>query len=209
MNSNAWGNTGANIDVPIGQLAFSNGVGPLLAGQNGNTDVDPLFVNAATGDLHLQAVSPCLGTAAFATAQLVVKDHDESSRLQDHALSGSLLPDMGAYVRAAYRMDVIGNPVLGTTMMFTLQGPGGLGAIYISVLPGSGLFVPRLGYALIGFPSVPLPPSFLSMGQSASFAIPSHPSFNGVYFEVQGVGVQLSGPLVGGFTNIDRNLMHF
>lgn len=209
INCNAWGNTGANIDVPIAQLSFSNGVGPALAGQNGNTDVDPQFVSAAAGDLRLQPTSPCLGTAHFATAQLVQKDHDETSRLQDHALTGSLLPDMGAYELAAYRMIVTGDSVLGTTMTFTLQGPSGVGAVFISLSPSAGLFVPPLGYALLGFPNASLPPTVVVMGQPVSFAQPSDPGFNGVAFDVQAVGAQLSGALVGGFTNIDRNLLHF
>ena len=82
--------------MPASQLAFSNGVGPIVAGQNGNTDVDPHFVDAVNGNLHLQSTSPCLGIADFGYAMQVVKDHDETSRLQDHALTGSLLADMGA-----------------------------------------------------------------------------------------------------------------
>ncbi|MCA8973360.1 MAG: hypothetical protein KDC98_01495, partial [Planctomycetes bacterium] len=209
LNSNSWGNTGGNISVPAAQLAFSNGVGPVLAGQNGNTDVDPQFANAAAGDLHLQATSPCLGTADFATSQRVMRDHDETSRVQDHALSGSLRADMGAYERAAYHMDVSGDSVLGTTMTFVLQGPGGIGAVFFSFEVGQGLLIPGLGDALVGFPNVTLPPGVVTMGQPVQFVQPPNPALDGVHFEVQGLGLQLTGGLHGGFTQVDRNELHF
>lgn len=72
-----------------------------------------------------------------------------------------------------------------------------------------GLFVPSPGFALLGFPNAPLPPSLLSMGQSVNFAQPASAGFHGVRFDIQGIGLQLSGPFTGGFTNIDRNRLRF
>ncbi|MCA8975747.1 MAG: right-handed parallel beta-helix repeat-containing protein [Planctomycetes bacterium] len=206
-NSISWGNSGGNFaNLVAATVAFSDGD---FAGQNGNVMVDPQFENVAAGNLHLRATSPCLGSADFATAQAVGKDHDETSRLQDHALTGSLQADMGAYERPAYTMATAGDPILGSVMSFTLQGPGGIGAVFASVSPAGGLLVPPFGVALIGFPNAPLPPSLLLMGQSASFVLPNAAAFHGVRFDVQGIGVQVTGPLVGGFTNVDRNRMRF
>ena len=69
--------------------------------------------------------------------------------------------------------------------------------------------MPGLGYALVGFPNAQLPPGLIVPGQPASFAQPANAAFAGVEFEVQSIGLQLSGPLTGGFTHVDRNRMHF
>jgi len=208
-NSNSWGNGGANINVPAGQQSFNNGVGALLAGTNGHLDVDPQFVDAANGDLHLTGTSPCLGVADGLTAVGVVKDHDETSRVQDHALTGALLPDMGAYERAPFQMAVSGEPQLGTTMNFTLQGEPGIGVIFISTAPSPGYLLPPFGIALIGVPNAALS-GVLLVGQSAPFVLPAQNSgLQGVQFDVQALGLDISGPLVGGFTNVDRNKLHF
>lgn len=208
VNSNAWGNIGNNLDVPAGQVFSSNGVGPALAGSNGNVDVDPQFVDAANGDLHLLATSPCLGIADVATAILVVKDHDETSRLQDHALNGSMLPDMGAYELAAFALQVGGVPTIGSTMTFTVQGPAGVGVSFLSLSPSPGFLLAPLGFALIGFPNAALSGVQL-VGQPASFSIPFNPALRGVTFDVQGLGLQFGAGLLGGFTNVDRNQVYF
>ena len=208
INSNAWSNTGDNIDVPAGQVVASNGVGPALAGSNGNVDVDPQFVDAANGDLHLLATSPCLGIADVPTALAVVKDHDETSRLQDHALNGSMLPDLGAYERAAYELQVGGAPILGSTMTFTVQGPVGVSASFLSLSPGPGVLLAPLGFALIGFPNATMSGALL-VGQPATFSIPFNPALRGVRFDVQGLALQVGPALRGGFTGVDRNQVHF
>jgi hypothetical protein len=60
VDSIAWGNLGANFTgFGNGDVRYSDG-DRTLAGANGNIDTDPLFVDAAAGDLHLQAASPCI-----------------------------------------------------------------------------------------------------------------------------------------------------
>jgi hypothetical protein len=68
INSIVWDNTAGHRDNEIGLLyeksaptvTFSN----ILGGYDGegNIDEDPLFVNAAGGDYHLQLGSPCIDT---------------------------------------------------------------------------------------------------------------------------------------------------
>ncbi len=61
-NAIAWGNTSnAFEDFHAGLVSYSNG-DAALAGSNGNTNLDPLFVDAANGDLRLLAGSPCIDT---------------------------------------------------------------------------------------------------------------------------------------------------
>lgn len=208
VNCNAWANTGNDIDVPAGQVFASNGVGPLLAGTAGNVDVDPQFVDAANGDLHLLVTSPCLGIADLATAVSVIKDHDETSRLQDHALNGSMLPDMGAYERAAFVLQVGGSATIGSTMTFTVQGPAGVGVSFLSLSPSPGVLLAPLGFALIGFPNAALS-GVQVVGQPTNFIIPFNPALRGVLFDVQGLGLQFGAAVRGGFTNVDRNQVHF
>ncbi|MCR9243711.1 MAG: hypothetical protein NXI31_01680 [bacterium] len=206
-NSIAWNNAGGNfVGLTAADVRASNGG---FAGQNGNLDVDPQFVNAASGNLGLQSGSPCLGVADLATAQLVARDMAETSRLQDHNLAGNPLPDMGAYERAVYTMTVTGEPTFGSTIDYSLQGPSGIGAVLVSVAAPGALFVPGIGIALVGLPNVPLPPTVVAMGQPVSFDVPVDPGFYGVRFHAQGVGVQLSGPLVGGFTHLERSRIRF
>ncbi|MCK5941282.1 MAG: hypothetical protein KAI24_04860 [Planctomycetes bacterium] len=202
-NTICWGNAVANFDGLVAADVHASNGG--FAGQNGNLDVDPQFVAAASGDLRLQATSPCLGAGEFATAQAVVVDHAASSRLQDHALVGSLQADMGAFERAPYRLDPAGDAVIGATLSFTLQGPPGVGATFLSLTPSPGVLLAPFGFALIGVPNAPLLPSVLLPGQAATFAIPNDPLLVDVRFDVQGLGLQLTSPLVGGFTNVDRN----
>lgn len=204
-NSIAWNNAGGNLQAFVAADVWHTNGG--FAGQNGNLAVAPQFVNAAAGDVRLQPSSPCLDVADLPTALAVGKDHAETSRIQDHALTGTVQPDMGAFERAAYTMSVTGEPRLGTVTTFTLHGPGGIGAVVISLSPGGTLFVPGLGVALLGFPNVPLPPSVVSMGQPVAFALPADPGFVGVRFDVQGVAVQTTGALRGGFTAVDRNII--
>ena len=103
-NCIVWGNTAggsvSNVDFA------SNGVTVLAtycdiqggyAGK-GNINADPLFVNAATGNLHLKAGSPCInvGTATVPTSPYTTfffptADLDGGNRIVDSA------PDMGAY----------------------------------------------------------------------------------------------------------------
>jgi len=202
-NSISWGNAVANFDaVPVANVHFCNGD---FAGQNGNLDTDPLFVAAAAGDYRLQAGSPCLGSGEFATAQAVVVDHDDSSRLQDHALVGNLQADMGAFERAPYRLDASGSAAIGATMSYTLQGPSGVGTTFLSLTPSPGFLLAPFGFALVGVPNAPLVPTLLLPGQTATFDVPGNPQLVGVRFDVQGLGLQLVSPLLGGFTNVVRS----
>jgi hypothetical protein len=61
-NAIAWGNTSNNFEgFSAGLVSYSNG-DAALAGSNGNTNLDPLFVDAPNGDLRLLAGSPCIDT---------------------------------------------------------------------------------------------------------------------------------------------------
>ena len=62
-----------------------------------NIDADPLFVDAAGGDLHLQADSPCIDTGSNATVPVwAVVDFEGDDRIIDGNGDGTLVVDIGA-----------------------------------------------------------------------------------------------------------------
>ncbi|MCK6448487.1 MAG: hypothetical protein L6Q99_19015 [Planctomycetes bacterium] len=79
-DSIGWGNGANFVGFTTGTLVYSDGTGS-LSGTHGNLDLDPQFVGAASGDLHLLAVSPCVDSG------------DPSSPLDPDATRA----DMGAY----------------------------------------------------------------------------------------------------------------
>jgi len=64
----------------------------------GNIDVDPLFVDAASGDLHLQPTSPCIDTGSNdAVPDDVTTDPDGDPRIVDGDGDSTATVDKGAY----------------------------------------------------------------------------------------------------------------
>ena len=164
------------------------------------THADPLFVSQATGDLSLQAGSPALGTADVVYANAVLADIDEMSRRVDDALVGVCLPDMGAYERATWHLDVQGEPRTGGTQVYTLTGPTlGFGIILAGV-GGATEFNDPYGFLLIGVRSTVLPLVFLPTGQPFPVSIPTNPFLDGFHFEIQGIVVSPANTTVGNFT---------
>ena len=199
VQNNAGGNFGGTLTAS--EVHNTNGG---FAGTNGNINMSPGFVNASAGDFHLALGSPCLGAADFATALTAAKDHDENSRILDHALAGNPLPDMGAYERAAYRLKTTGKAVLGTTMTFTVQGPAGASYMVIGLLGGT-FYLPPFGVMLAGLQISFLTPGPIPVGQTVVVPLPNFPSFVGVPFGVQGLGVPSANPSVGNLTNVHRD----
>ncbi|MCB9834065.1 MAG: right-handed parallel beta-helix repeat-containing protein, partial [Planctomycetes bacterium] len=124
----SWGNTTNFVNVGVGQLHDSNGLAA-LAGMDGNIDLDPLFVDAVNGDLNLQPSSPCMDAGDFALGLSVAGDFIDSSRVNDHDLDGNVGADMGAYEFCNWTMTVSGEPRLGQTLSFTLNGMPAFGII--------------------------------------------------------------------------------
>jgi hypothetical protein len=147
---NAWtGNVVNSISYANNTNFFNFGTGTQVlrsnggfAGSNGNLNVDPQFVSAATGDLHLTPGSPCLGAADLYQATLVQKDFDENSRMLDHALTGLAFPDMGAFELPAWDMTVTGVARPGSTVTFTIVGPPGQSFLALGLVDGAAQFLP-------------------------------------------------------------------
>jgi PKD repeat protein len=103
---------------------------PELTSGTGNIAADPRFVDAANGDFHISAVSPCIDLAAATTATL---DLDGNARVVDGDGDGVATPDMGCYeyFRPA---DVFGCSFVATN---ATAGIGSLDVSFAAVLYGS------------------------------------------------------------------------
>jgi hypothetical protein len=66
-------------------------------GKNGNISADPLFVNSATSDFHLQAGSPAIDAGSNAAPNLPVKDIAGNDRILNGDGDCMATVDMGAY----------------------------------------------------------------------------------------------------------------
>ncbi len=85
---------GNGVNGSFATLSHSDVAGYNLAStpdNNGNFDADPLFVNSANGDLHLQAGSPCIDRGDDAAIAGVTTDLDGNPRIVNAHV------DIGAY----------------------------------------------------------------------------------------------------------------
>jgi hypothetical protein len=90
------GNTGAqfyNSDMAFVQYSNVEGGWPGA----GNIDADPLFVDAAAGNLRLAMASPCIDAGHSAHASGIGADLDGNPRIVDGDGDGSARVDIGAF----------------------------------------------------------------------------------------------------------------
>lgn len=88
----------ATPDNYNGNLSFiSYSCGPDLTSGTGNITSEPLFVDGAARDFHLQSTSPCIDAGADKPG--VTDDFEGNLRPQDGNASGGAQYDMGAYER--------------------------------------------------------------------------------------------------------------
>ncbi|MHC4079619.1 MAG: hypothetical protein ACYST0_14405, partial [Planctomycetota bacterium] len=196
----SWANTAGNYSGYTDTTVQNSDGG--FAGKNGNINTDPKFLGASTGDLRLQATSPCLGTADMAAALATKKDHDENSRIIDHGLTGAALPDMGAYERTTYTMKTSGQPALGQTLSMSVQGPPGQSKVFVGALNGQ-VFLPPFGMALLGTGPILLLGSG-SVGTQWQVAIPNLSSLIGIRVGIQGIAATQKNLFFGATTNLWR-----
>ncbi|MBK8097165.1 MAG: right-handed parallel beta-helix repeat-containing protein [Planctomycetes bacterium] len=207
VNSIAWGNA-SNFDNFGGgaQVVRSNGG---FAGSNGNTNVDPLFVAQPTGDLHLQAASPCLNVADLAIGVQTAKDFDENSRVLDHALTGAALPDLGAFERGAWDMVLNGTIRVGSVPTLTVTGPPGFSFWFMGALDGTFPVHPY-GMLLAGLPGASialLAPQPVPVGFTVPFVLANDPALIGATAGFQTLTFPVAGIATGNFTRLLRALV--
>jgi hypothetical protein len=114
-----YGDTGGEIygadtqvtfcDVQGGYSAVSSSGDPVFA--VGNIKADPLFVNAAAGDLHLKPSSPCLGVGTTVGAPAL--DAEGKTRLSP--------PSLGAYESESASTHLLWTNTNGTAAVWNLN----------------------------------------------------------------------------------------
>ena len=202
VSCNSWGNGGGNFGGTLtGSQVFTSNGG--FAGINGNIDADPQFLAAASGDLRLSPLSPCIDRGDLVTGVLTVVDHDERPRIADHDLDGADGPDIGAYESTIYSLLTAGNATPGSTLAYALDGPAGFGLVVLGLLNGSG-YLPGLGVLSVGGNIFTISPGVLPTGAIATLTIPNDPNLVGARFGLQGLALPLINPAVGNFTNRAR-----
>ncbi len=115
-SSIAWGNGGGgNISGFVaGSVHESNG-SAVLAGSNGNINLDPQFVNAAAGDFTLQKTSPCVDSGDPSDLGFSLEESGYP-RFMDGNLDGVKVIDMGAYEFDNVHLAVTGSATPGGTL---------------------------------------------------------------------------------------------
>jgi hypothetical protein len=207
-NANVFGNAGGELSGFVPGEVFSSNAGAPFAGFDGNIAADPQFVDALAGDLRLGLGSPCVEAGDVVTGLGAIEDHREASRLLDDEFDGSLSPDMGAYERAAYTLQVGGEPRQATVMSFAAAGAEpGIALFQLGVLDGV-LFFPPYGFSLAGDLS---PSIFLGAAPTGSpvfVGIPVGPIYPGFEFGVQAVVLPLAFPGFGQVTEVYRGTIY-
>ena len=164
---------------------------------------------ASLGDLHLLPNSPCIAAADLLPAFLTAKDFDENSRLLDAAATGLPLPDMGAYERPMWDMTVDGNGQLGSTLTYTITGPGGFSFYLLGFLDGFTPFAPY-GMVLVAaqqssvlfLTTAPLPTN-----TPFPIVLPNIPVLAGFTAGVQTVTLSATSASIGNLTRMHRLLL--
>jgi len=122
-------------------------------GINGNISLEPLFVDVAAGDWHLQLGSPCTD-AGSSSVDPSLEDMDGTPRVLDGNADGAMVADMGAFEAAQVRLEVSGHPPAGGQLGFSVAGNQHLlGLVAVGTAPGAFVLPP---YGAILFdPSAP------------------------------------------------------
>jgi hypothetical protein len=136
---------------------------------------------------------------------VVAEDHDQESRVLDHALTGISLPDMGAFERGAWTMSVAGEARPGQALFYTLNGPPGDSFWAVGFLDGS---LPLNPYGMLLVGAIPgqsillLLPFTIPVGAPMVLPIPNDNSLIGLRVGLQTLTVPAGNPTIGNFTRM-------
>ncbi|MEM7311408.1 MAG: right-handed parallel beta-helix repeat-containing protein [Planctomycetota bacterium] len=201
-NCNAWLNFPNYSGFSSGDLIACNG-DPILAGPFGNLNVDPLFVDAAAGDLRLAPSSPVVDQADFGTALATVTDFDDGSRLISAVSGAAPQADMGAFEQVRWTLSQTGSIAIGETLVLQVDGPPGLALYGYGLLDGT-LYLNPYGFLLCGTFSVKQLGLGDLVGTPYPIPVPDNPTLIGAGIGFQGFGLDLGDPGTAHLTNVYR-----
>ncbi len=128
-NTILWDNNGAEIDLDNASITveYSDIEGGYTG--TGNINADPLFLDAAGADYHLQAGSPCIDSGIYTSA--VLNDIDGNARPQGAAY------DIGAYEYVATEDTVTAEDAAGEVAGEHQEGADGSGCFIATAAYGT------------------------------------------------------------------------
>jgi hypothetical protein len=169
-SSIAFGNAAGFTGFAAGTVHYSNGAG--ISGGSGNLTVDPLFVNAGSGDLRLLSTSPCIDSGDPFDVPLGL-DPFGFPRLLDGNLDAALRVDMGAFEFDHCLLLASGNLTPGGNIQLTHLSTPSIGAALLAIgLPSATpLPILNLGVLLVD-PFGPFDTIAVAPTGQTNFAIP-------------------------------------
>jgi hypothetical protein len=189
-NSISWSNAGGDV-VGIGCV-------------NCNLQ-DPIFRNAAIGDLQLTHNGPMVDQGDVLYAIGIVSDFLENSRLLDDDLNSSAVPDLGAYELCWWDMQTSGVPRPGARLGFTVLPHLPVNGISVFVFGGldGQIYAQPWGFVLVG--SSPLVLGAVAIGTPLFIDLPTDPSIVGLRGGIQALAAAIGSPgLIGTMTRLYR-----
>ena len=145
--------------------------------------VDPLFVDPAGGDFHLQPGSPVIDATSATPLQMT--DLDLDPLLLDGDQNGTALRDMGYDEYNPVQLSLTGNPVPGGLATLSVTAPAGYAEFLLFSFSQDQIDFGSLGTILIGAPQFPIP--------EGTYGLPNDPLLSGLELFFQGLGVAVAG----------------
>lgn len=197
-SSIVWGN---GLDLG-GTISAADTTALNAPAGNGNSTADPLFVDAPNGDLRLALGSPAVDAGDSVLAVAVAMDALDAPRLGATAGSLVLAADQGAYEWTRWTLSRSGEPAIGESLTFQVDGEAGIALIAYSTNQFPLVLEPY-GVLLIGpFPLYEL--GTFGVGTPVSVPLPVAPVIVGIDFAFQALGVRTPVPGELQLTDVER-----
>jgi hypothetical protein len=193
-NNGSAGFRGISGNLFVGNsISWANAGGDVVGTHCVNCNLqDPLFRNAAIGDLQLTHYGPMVDQGDVLYAIDIVSDFLENSRILDDDLNSVAVPDLGAYELCWWDMQTSGVPRPGATMGFTVLPHlpfTGIAVFLLGGLDGS-IYVQPWGFVLLGSGLVSLGGG--PIGTLFSFRLPDDPAIVGLRAGIQALAWPLA-----------------
>ena len=168
----------------------------------GNSNLDPLFVDAFGGDLRLGMGSPAVDAADSVLAVAVAMDALDAPRLLAPVGTFGLAADQGAFEQARWSLVREGVPAIGEPVVLRVEGEPGQALLAFATGPGA-LVLDPLGVLLLD-PIAFLEVGIFGVGASNQFPLPAAPVLVGLEINMQALVFAPAIPSFGQLTDVER-----